>query len=189
MSAIEDIWDTPAEPSTPRKRSSPIVVDDDDDDDEATAGHNRPSKRQALFLADSDDEQPAAPTGPTRTSIDAMFELDDDGADDPSAYIGLGPGADDVDAILRAARAKYANAKEVPSLTPHAIMSSSPPPEGAGAGAGGAKGRGDDGERKARKKAARMDETRLVGPSGFPALIQSTKGFVPRGKGHEVCGH
>jgi len=31
-----------------------------------------------------------------------------------------------------------------------------------------------------------MDETRLLGLDGFPALIKSTKGFVPKGKGHEV---
>jgi replication fork protection complex subunit Csm3/Swi3 len=45
---------------------------------------------------------------------------------------------------------------------------------------------GKDGERKERKKIAKMDETKLVGHDGFPALIKTTKGFVPKGKGHEV---
>jgi replication fork protection complex subunit Csm3/Swi3 len=45
---------------------------------------------------------------------------------------------------------------------------------------------GKDGERKERKKIARMDEARLLDSNGIPALIKSTKNFVPKGKGHEV---
>lgn len=160
MSAsIEDLWDTPAEPSTPRKRSSPIPVDDDDDEPAIT---QRPAKRQALFLADSDDEEPLRALAPkpsagiSRQALDGMFDLDDD------------------------------EGEAVPGMTPHAVTSSSPAPEGDDErGTGKDKDRDEFGAKK-RKKAARMDALRLVGDSGFPALIQSTQGFAPKGKGHEV---
>ncbi|KAJ7063355.1 replication fork protection component Swi3-domain-containing protein [Mycena amicta] len=50
-------------------------------------------------------------------------------------------------------------------------------------------GKRDDKEKdakKPRKKAARLDEGRLVGDNGFPQLIRDTKQFRPRGKGHEA---
>jgi replication fork protection complex subunit Csm3/Swi3 len=118
-----------------------------------------------------------------------MFQ-DIEDEDDALAFQPLAP-ALDVEALRRQAIAKHANLNVIPSLTPHAILSSSPPRDSGGDDNGGkGKSKGDtagkDGERKERKKIARMDETRLVGPNGFPALIQSTKGFVPKGKGHEV---
>jgi hypothetical protein len=33
---------------------------------------------------------------------------------------------------------------------------------------------------------AKLDEARLLGADGFPALLKQTRGFVPKGKGHEV---
>jgi len=52
--------------------------------------------------------------------------------------------------------------------------------DGAGKSGGGKDG---DGEKKGGKKVARMDEARLLGPTGFPVLIKTTKEFVPKGKG------
>lgn len=159
--SIEDLWDTPAIPSTPRKRSSPIPVDDDDDEPAIT---QRPAKRQALFIPDDDDEEPIAALAPkpsrsiSSQALNSMFDLDDDEV------------------------VEVTSGREALSMTPHAIQSSSPPPEGDDEKD---KDKGDV-EKKARKKIARMDEARLVGDSGFRALIASTKDFVPKGKGHEV---
>ncbi|KAJ7774893.1 replication fork protection component Swi3-domain-containing protein [Mycena metata] len=70
-----------------------------------------------------------------------------------------------------------------PALTPHQILSSSPAhhiddEEGEGAQDGVAK--------KPKKKAMRLDEGRLVGPAGFPQLIEDTKKIKIKGKGHEA---
>jgi len=40
---------------------------------------------------------------------------------------------------------------------------------------------------KKRKIVARMDETRLLGPTGFPRLVGDIKKIKIKGKGHEVC--
>lgn len=39
---------------------------------------------------------------------------------------------------------------------------------------------------KKRKPVAKMDETRLLGPNGFPKLQEAAVKFRARGKGHEV---
>lgn len=191
MSAVEDIWDLPVEPSSPRRTSAPHVVDDDDDEVDIASRSSKRPRSEPLFLVDSDDDQPSArhpaPTpSASRNEIDAMFQEaeDDDGLD----FQPLAPSLDFA-ALTRQANAKHAKTA-LPSLTPHEVLpSSSPPPDGGGAAEWSAKGGkgGDDGEKKERKKIARMDETRLVGPSGFPALMKSTKDFTPKGKGHEVC--
>ncbi|KII88438.1 hypothetical protein PLICRDRAFT_698822 [Plicaturopsis crispa FD-325 SS-3] len=181
-SALDDIWDEPVASSS---RPSPRPRQDSDSDNDA----HRPAKRRRssqLFLPDSDDEddiqvsEPAAakaPTSSVRPDIDAMFaDLDDD---EDLAFAPLPPSLDR-DALRKQADAKHAAAL---SLTPHAIAPSSSPPRDFGDDA--KKGRNGE-EKKERKKVARLDETRLLGPDGFPALIQSTKGFKSKGKGHEV---
>ncbi|KAJ3801327.1 replication fork protection component Swi3-domain-containing protein [Lentinula aff. detonsa] len=68
----------------------------------------------------------------------------------------------------------------------HQILSSSPPPPDIDDDAKTKKGkRKDDGE-KERRKPMRLDEARLVGPTGFPQLIEDTKHFGIKGKGHEA---
>ncbi|KAJ3787808.1 replication fork protection component Swi3-domain-containing protein [Lentinula aff. detonsa] len=68
----------------------------------------------------------------------------------------------------------------------HQILSSSPPPPDIDDDAKSKKGkRKDDGE-KERRKPMRLDEARLVGPTGFPQLIEDTKHFRIKGKGHEA---
>jgi replication fork protection complex subunit Csm3/Swi3 len=119
-----------------------------------------------------------------------MFREIENANDDELAFQPLGP-AVDVDALRRQAAAKHKNTNLIPSLTPHAILSSSPPRDEDGDNNDGIGGKrkdttGQDGEKKERKKIARMDEERLLSPNGFPALIKTTKGFVPKGKGHEV---
>lgn len=199
MSAIEDIWDAPVDPSSPRPLTTPITIDDDTtDDNEAPRPSKRPRRSsQPLFLADSDEDQPQPTANHTSAhpDIDAMFQDIDDDDDPDLAFQPLAP-ALDLDTLRRQASAKHARSNplgiKLPALTPHAITSSSPPRDvdddgkGTGKGKGKDDASGKDGERKERKKIARMDETRLVSPAGFPALIFTTKGFVPKGKGHEV---
>ncbi|KAJ3850417.1 replication fork protection component Swi3-domain-containing protein [Lentinula lateritia] len=67
------------------------------------------------------------------------------------------------------------------------ILSSSPPPPDIGNDASkGKKARGKDDGEKERRKPMRLDEARLVGPTGFPQLIEDTKHFRIKGKGHEA---
>lgn len=77
----------------------------------------------------------------------------------------------------------------IPSLTHYARISGSSFPDGAGENNNEETGTMKDNSDKAygeRHEIAKIDETRLVGPSGLPALIKSTKDFVPKGEGYEV---
>ncbi|KAF9218318.1 Swi3-domain-containing protein [Gyrodon lividus] len=193
--SLDNIWDEPT-PSS----SEPTPVNDT----------SSPIKRPRLFLSDSDSDYerppkrvtPAAPCE-LRPEIDALFlDLDKDEEtgmgsimeEEDLRYKPLAP-ALDLGKLAREAEARHARAKRsgAPTLTPHQILpSSSPPPEGFGGNGmdkpveDAGKGKGGDGEgKKERKKLAKLDETRLVGPEGFPQLIKDTKGFKPKGKGHE----
>ncbi|KDQ60940.1 hypothetical protein JAAARDRAFT_125198 [Jaapia argillacea MUCL 33604] len=184
--ALEDIWDAPVVPSTPPRRASSSGNDSDED------GAPRPSKRprSSLFLAsDSDEDSPkksrVAPSqrsGTGRADIDALFENDDD-----DTFV-LAP-ALDKEALRREAEARYQKEAEE---NLHAIMPSSSPTrepdrqKDAEKASDGKKGKDAP---KERKKVARLDEGRLLGPDGFPALIQEAKKFKPKGKGHEFWTH
>lgn len=199
MSSIEDIWDAPLEPSSPRLASITIDISDENENDDDPGPFKSRTQPQRLFLADSDDERDEAPPRlkqrtASQADIDAVF-ADIDDLDESLAFQPLLPFLD-LDAIRRQAAAKHAATAVGSSrlLTPHAILPSSSPPRDEGdsgaIGQGKSGGGGDeDGAKKQRKKIARMDEARLLGPTGFPALIKSTKDFVPKGKGHEVCSY
>lgn len=91
----------------------------------------------------------------------------------------------DFDRLEREAQ-KKAKTKAVPL---HEILSSSPPPPDVPNDASNnqRKGKGkDDGGQKEKRKPMRLDEARLVGPTGFPQLIEDTKHFRIKGKGSEV---
>ncbi|KAF5381090.1 hypothetical protein D9615_003997 [Tricholomella constricta] len=149
----------------------------------------RASPPQPLFLADSDDDDLPRPP-PQRVpevdvDIDAMF-ADVENDDDPFNFQPLTSKLDS-EALGREAEARHK--KNMLSLTPHAIMSSSPPrdmgdDEGSKSKAAG-NDKGKDGK-KERRKPMRLDEGRLLGPTGFPKLIKDTKNFRIKGKGHEV---
>ncbi|RDB21119.1 Chromosome segregation in meiosis protein 3 [Hypsizygus marmoreus] len=166
MASLDDIWDEPAEERV------------------------QPARQQALFLADSDDdEQPGlrvqnAPE--IDIDIDAMF-ADVDNEDDPFNFKPLAPTLD-TEALRREAESRHK--KSMLSLTPHAILPSSSPPRDIGDSDQGAKKtnapeKGKEGK-KERRKVVRLDEGRLLGPTGFPQLIKDTKNFKIKGKGHEV---
>lgn len=53
---------------------------------------------------------------------------------------------------------------------------------------GGADGEDVDGVKQKKKRIiARMDDERLLGPNGFPRLLEDVKKFRTKGKGNEVC--
>ncbi|EKM55360.1 uncharacterized protein PHACADRAFT_173471 [Phanerochaete carnosa HHB-10118-sp] len=181
---LDDIWDEPLTQSPPHFVPA---------EDETTTKRHSPAKRRrtSLFLSsgsEGEDDAPAnQPTYRARTpkktvpDIDALFDgIDDDAGDKDDDE--LAP-ALDIDKLRRQAEARHARA---PSLTPHEIMPSSSPTRELENGAGGKKKQGDGLEGNKKRKIAKLDEARLLGSDGFPALINQAKGFKPRGKGHEV---
>ncbi|KAG6866958.1 hypothetical protein C0991_003874 [Blastosporella zonata] len=165
MDSLDDIWEEPID-ETPAVRTSSAT-------------------REPLFLAESDDEdvpQPHLKNVPD-VDIDAIFaEVEEE--DDPFIIKPLTSNLN-TEALTRAAEARHKRA--MPSLTPHPIMSSSPPRDMGDDQAIKQSGadKGKDGK-KERKKPMRLDEGRLLSPNGFPKLIKNTKNFRTKGKGHEV---
>ena len=44
----------------------------------------------------------------------------------------------------------------------------------------------DEFEKSKRRRMPKLDEDRLLGKEGFSALLQASRDFKPKGKGHEV---
>ena len=198
--AIDSIWDVPLEDASSRSRSQALASN--------TNSPARPSpskkRRTALFYpSDSENDAPVVPyrkRTPTqlqsekdkhKAAVDALFD-DLDDFDDPGAVAELAPSLD-IDQLRKQAESRQR--AKIPALTPHQILPSSSPPrdlgpdEDADTGARGSKGKkGEKGDGlHKRKPIPKLDETRLLGPNGFPALIKATKNFHPKGKGKEVC--
>ena len=147
--------------------------------------------QQALFLADSDNEDvvntvrsPRGVPPSVDIDIDAIFADVEDDDDDLFSFKPLAP-ALDTEALRREAELRHKN--NVQPLTPHAILPSSSPPRDTGPDQP-AKYNQDSGKevRKERRRPVKLDEGRLLGPTGFPQLIKTTKDFRIKGKGHEV---
>lgn len=202
--ALESLFDEPlANTPTPARRigsSSTNIFDVEDEDEDEIS---RPSKRvrHKLFLDDPDDpgspqksaSSPAnAQSAVTRQSaapddVDALFEDLDEMEKEMTASKPFS-----LEAMRREANARAM--KDMPSSQPsmkYAVQSSSPPRGGLGEQkssmeATGAKGKNGE---KEKRPIAKLDETRLLGKDGLPALVQQCKHFKPKGKGHEVCCH
>lgn len=178
MASLADIWDAPAEEVT-RRATPPIDLTANDS---PPRGPKRP--RSTLFL-DSDSEgegsaQPArksAPPAAKRSEIDAMFDNLDA---EPDAFDDDLPPALDLDALRRQADAKNAQIYKKPSA-----LDLGGPSEDADVG-GDAKSKGSGQEKQKKKPLPKLDEARVLGPDGFPALLKQAKTFKPKGKGHEV---
>ncbi len=175
--SLDEIWDEPVS-NSPRPASS---------------SRPSPSKRRrtTLFLS-SDEDNDDAPatthyrkrTPEKRPEIEALFDTLDDEDD---VFGGLAPSLD-LDTLRKQAES---HAAKNPSLTPHAILPSSSPPRDIGdekedGDQNKSKGKGNKDGLHKRKPIPRLDEARLLGPDGFPALVKQAKYFKPRGKGHEV---
>ncbi len=204
--SIDDIWNTPLDATPPRTRKDVLAGEANSN----TPARPSPAKRRrtTLFLSsDSENDAPSASTSKTsaqptagdkqKALIDSLFDdLDGDDFVDDGGFKELAP-APSIDELRRQAQASQRNRTRIPPSTPYEILPSSSPerdlgPGGdggvGGSGERGGKGRKGEGEEgpKKRKPVPKLDETRLVGESGFPALIKQTKDFKPRGKGHEV---
>ncbi|ESK94549.1 chromosome segregation in meiosis protein 3 [Moniliophthora roreri MCA 2997] len=143
---------------------------------------------EPLFLPDEEEQiqnsrnSPPAPP-PEDIDIDAIFKEFEEETVDDHVF--------DLAATRRRAEARYKNAP-LPKATQREILPSrSPPRDLDDSGAGGSSKAGNkdskkDGEKKEKKKPMRLDETRLLGPTGFRQLIKDTKDFKPKGKGHEA---
>ncbi|EMD38450.1 hypothetical protein CERSUDRAFT_93984 [Gelatoporia subvermispora B] len=181
--ALDDIWDAPIVQSPPRTTSSANSALSSS----PVSGANAGRLRSTLFL-DSDDSEPESNKPPVtyasrppaeRPDIDALF---DDLDDDPELAVReLAPSLD-LDTLRREADAKNAGslASDPLSLDNPTVASQ---PDGEALNQQG-KDHGD--ENKKRKPVPRLDEARLLGPDGFPALVKQVKNFQPRGKGHEA---
>ncbi|KAI0780895.1 replication fork protection component Swi3-domain-containing protein [Trametes elegans] len=186
MASLDDIWDAPAEPSLRSKPFSPARSHGGGDFSPPPT--KRPSSSRPLFFDSGSEDESNAPSksryaskpASNKPDIDAFFaDLDDD---PDAAFQDLAPSLD-VAALKAQADAKLA-------LTPHQILPSSSPPREMGDEKEGDKGKagdkkGNTGAGK-RKKRPVLDETRLISPDGFPALMKQAKDFKPKGKGHEL---
>lgn len=195
MASLDDIWDAPVTPSSPK---TPRHLDADDDEAEV----QRPTKRQkqALFLSDSEDEgggsgamrrgvvtaPPPAVSGGMDDDVEALFA--DAENDEGLSFKRIG----DLDVAALEREAEERHRRAMP-LTPHPVVPSSSPPrdvEAGRTGAGGAQGNDKDkGKGKDTKKRPRpvpLNENLLLGPTGFPDLISQLKDFKVKGKGREV---
>ncbi|KAH0583820.1 hypothetical protein H2248_009419 [Termitomyces sp. 'cryptogamus'] len=168
MDSLDNIWDEAVDEVPARRQSDSF-------------------SHEPLFLADSDEENahraPRKNLPDIDVDIDAMF-AEVEAEDDPFSFKPLTSDLN-TEALTREAEARHK--RPMPSLTPHAIMSSSPPRDPSNDRtsnqADGQKGKEG---RKERSKPARLDEGRLLGPNGFPKLIKDTKNFKIKGKGHEA---
>ena len=173
--SLDTIWDEPIAP-TADSNSSP---------------QKRP--RQSLFLADSDSDYERPPKRATpapataQPDVDALFkDLDKDDEDDDLRYKPLAP-ALDLGKLAKEAEARHARARQsTPSQT---LAGDSKTGITGGTGKDEGKDKPGDGEKKGRKALPKLDEERLVGPDGFPLLIEEIKGYQPKGKGNEVHPH
>lgn len=146
-----------------------------------SASTNSDSSGKPLFLPDEDEED-LTNDGQDKVSGE-VNQIFDNVLGEEFDFVPITPKTINYDNLEREAQRK-AKAK-VPR---HEILSSSPPrPDFANDASNKGKGKGKgDGEQKERRKPMRLDEARLVGPTGFPQLIEDTKHFRIKGKGHEV---
>ncbi|KAL1694678.1 replication fork protection component Swi3-domain-containing protein [Schizophyllum commune] len=168
MAALDAIWDDDAEiASTSRpdaadatKSSEPLFIYGDESDTEMD-GRAPPATGGAM-----DDAE-----------IEAMFDEDALEMIDARAIQAKAE---------EAVRREEARRPQKKQAERHQILpSSSPPPEGFDDHDAGGSKPGKDGEKKRRKPIV-LDESRLISPIGFPQLIEDTKNFKIKGKGHEA---
>ena len=189
--SLENIWSEPLINSPPRP-SSDRVPDEDDD----TVFRPTKRRRSSLFLDDLDasaqydntsfraDKSTTGAEGKTVSGIDALFaDLEEPG---DNALLSK---PFNLSEVRHQARLRAEKNVSAGSLANVPIESSSPTREGMELGDDYRKqkdGKGLEGNDQ-RKRVARLDETRILGKDGLPALVQLCKDFKPKGKGHEVC--
>jgi len=179
MASLDNIWDAPVSPQITRR------IDTDTDDDKVQRPHKR--QKQALFLSDSEDEGggmshnvKAAPDPGIDNDVEALFE--DAENDEGLSFKRTG----DLD---MAAMEREAQERHLKPLTPHPIMPSSSPTRKNGPSGDASRGSKIDKGNTIQKRIrpVPLNESLLLGPTGFPELISLVKDFKVKGKGREVC--
>ncbi|PPQ63068.1 hypothetical protein CVT24_005923 [Panaeolus cyanescens] len=188
--SIENIFDDDVQIESPRQSFDNESTGIDD------ASLPRRS-RQPLFLADSDEEMDVdvsernvlRPPPPNEIDIDDIFG--DLGDLDEDFFTSNSSAPLDEEAMIREAEARIRK-----TTTLHEILPSSSPvrnmteermdKESTKTGKKTNDKSADSDEKKAKRRVMKLDENRLLGPSGFPQLIKMTKDFKIKGKGHEA---
>ena len=188
--ALENIFDDPIhdeQSGTPHAERELVPIQQVSDDDD---NFTRPGKRRrsALFLDEEEEEEEEARSkGSSRRDmtvipdVGSLFEdLNDPGPSSTSRTFNL-------DSLRREARERIDREAPSSSLPQYAVQSSSPSRDDL-AGTGGKTSGIGKGESELSKKRVlpKMDTERLVDKNGFPALLQLSKEFKPKGKGHEA---
>ncbi|KAG8969658.1 hypothetical protein FRC03_001530 [Tulasnella sp. 419] len=173
------LWDEPE--NTASIRSTRPA---EEDDEHAPSPAKRARKSTQLFLSDeeNDDDTGGRASGSKNLGaelppeLEAMFDVDDD----DQVYNFNAPSMAELN---RQAESKLSQSTSVAKTQTHVIDMS-----GAVNDAQADKSTGDkkDDLKKVKKKPPKLDETRLVGPHGFPALMKASKNFRVQGKGHEL---
>lgn len=162
-----------------------LIMSDSEDSDTAIVARNR---RTNLFRAPSSSpvKAPAAPAAAARRAV-PRFLGDGDSPIKNTELDDLFSGLDDIP------NAPLAVPKRLNANSFDALLNASGSASNAGGGDVGSNvwddaGVVEDGVvQKKRRVVAKMDETRLLGPSGFPRLLEDVAKFKLKGKGHEVC--
>lgn len=169
MADLDAIWDDDAELAS---TSRPAVSDETRKSSEPLFIHGDESD------AEMPDERDAPASGAADVELDEMFNTRTLDLIDTRAIQAQ------AEAAYRKEEARRPQ-KRKPAEERHQILpSSSPPPEGFDDGKADGKGE-KEGEKKRRRPIV-LDEGRLISNIGFPQLIEETKNFKVKGKGHEA---
>lgn len=181
----------------PSKRRRPTALFLDDPDEDGDSGAALPASETGT--SKNPNAGLASHPHAARPDIDALFDdLEDEPNPGPAksgAPRGRGAGASssskpfDLTALRREAQARVERDAPPSSFPQYKVASSSPVRPGADAlgPLGGSKGGKNDDDGAGKKRpVVKLDEDRLLGRDGLPALVQLCRGFTPRGKGHEV---
>lgn len=146
----------------------------------------RRNRQRPLF--NHDDVSSSPPHAPAKRAPRARPHFLGDGDDDPVA-----PAPDDLfsdlDDVPNEALPARLNVDAFERLKNTAVGARDFDAPGDDDVFGGQDGDGVDGVKEKKKRIiARMDDERLLGPTGFPRLLENAKTFKPKGKGHEVRG-
>jgi len=183
MASLDDIWDAPVSPQTTRR------IDTDADDDKVQRPHKR--QKQALFLSDSEDEG----SGMRHNVVKAAPVVNDPGIDNDVEALFEDAENDEGLSFKRtgdldmAAMEREAQERHLKPLAPHSIIPSSSLTRNNGpSGDASRDSKIDKGNTTQKRiRPVPLNESLLLGPTGFPELISLVKDFKVKGKGREVC--
>lgn len=186
MASLDDIWDAPVSPQTTRH------IDTETDDDKVQRPHKR--QKQALFLSDSEDEGGDG-SGMRHNVVKAVPAVNDPGIDNDVEALFEDAENDEGLSFKRtgdldmAAMEREAQERHLKPLTTHPVMPLSSLTRNNGPSGDASRGSKTDQGNTTQKRIrpVPLNESLLLGPTGFPQLIYLVKDFKVKGKGREVC--